>query len=84
MTLRFIKPWGNYKPGDVMTTTSETTRLYLVERYRVAEVYVAPVSPPSWAQGTAAVAHFEQKYFPKAKQHKMLKSPAVAKDVTEE
>jgi hypothetical protein len=76
MTLRFIKPWGNYKPGDVMDTTSETTRLYLVERYKVAEVYVAPVSPPSWAQGTVAP---EPKYFRGPTRDKMTKFPAKAK-----
>jgi len=76
MTLRFIKSWGNHKPGDVLDTTSETTRLYLVERYKVAEVYVAPVAPPSWAQGTVAP---ESKYFRGPTKDKMFKSPAKAK-----
>jgi hypothetical protein len=79
MKLRFIKPWGNYKPGDVMETESKTTRTYLVERYKVAEVYVAPVVPPSWAQETTAL-----KFVSKAAKDKMLKSPAKAKDVTGE
>ena len=36
MRLKFIKDWGPYKAGDIHITTSETTRMWLVDRYQIA------------------------------------------------
>jgi hypothetical protein len=37
-TLRFIKPWGDAKPGDIKNTDSPYTVHALVTTYGVAEI----------------------------------------------
>lgn len=66
--LRFIKPWGHYKVGDIKLTESPTTVLYLVERHKVAVIdELVPEPVP------------ELKFLRTAPRDKMVDSPVEAK-----
>lgn len=67
--LRFIKPWGPYKVGDIKVTESSATAFYLVERHKVAVVEPEPIAEPVP----------EQKFLRQAPVDKMVNSPVAAK-----
>ena len=81
MRLVFIKPWGNYKVGDIKETESKSTVRWLVDVHKVAEVEKAREIPPF-------VRDLDDlpvpKYYRRSPSNKMVKSPAHAKDMTEE
>lgn len=44
--LRFIKPWGPYKVGEILTTVSPYTVKALVETYKLAEIVEGEPAAP--------------------------------------
>ena len=71
--LRFIKPWGPYKVGEIKLTESPTTVMWLVERHKVAVID----EPEPIAEAPEPVP--ETKFLRKAPRDKMQKSPVRAK-----
>jgi len=84
-TLRFIHPWGPYKPGDLHEPGNANTVHMLVDVYKFAVIEpdnpVATAEPepfePFMAEWTAP------KYLRRPGQHKMMQSPKGAKSRSE-
>lgn len=84
MRLKFIKPWGTYKVGDIHITESPTTQHYLIDVHRVAidagpDRSAEPIIVV--AQPTAQVTG-EAKFLRGPKHDKMLRGPRKAKAET--
>jgi len=84
--LRFIQPWGPYKPGEIKETASLTTVHWLVDVYKFAVIEpdnpiatAPPVAPVTDATAPKFVECDTYKYIRKPPRDKMTKRPIGAK-----
>jgi len=84
--LRFIQPWGPYKPGDIKDTDSKTNIHWLVDIYKFAVIEpdnliatALPVSPVTDVTAPKYVERELYKYIRKPPKDKMTKGPIGAK-----
>lgn len=71
--IRFIKPWGPKKAGDIQETESPTTVRWLVEVYKVA--IIEPDNPIATAEPAEPVTDVAvPKFIRKSPRDKMTRS----------
>jgi len=76
--LRFIQPWGSYKPGEIKETASLTTVHWLVDVYKFAVIEpdnpVATAKPAEVIMDATAPECDLYKYIRKPPKDKMTRS----------
>jgi len=81
--LRFIQPWGSYKPGEIKETASLTTVHWLVDVYKFAVIEpdnpIATAKPAEVITDATAPECDLYKYIRKPQRDKMTKRPIGAK-----
>ena len=75
--LRFIHPWGPYRPGDLRETGSKTTVYWLVDVYKLA--VIEPMVPAQAEPIPEPERDLSYKYVRKPPKDKMVKGPKAAK-----
>jgi len=82
--LRFIQPWGPYKPGDLHEPKNANTIHMLVDVYKFAVIepdnLIATAESAEVVKDAKATERDMYKYIRKPQRDKMTKGPIAAKD----